>query len=118
MADPTCETCPFFALATVAKGHLYNACRRRPPDAVLTIADHAWPQVDPDDVCGEHPEHTEQVHRIAQHFAAAMLTDESGGTGNSWKADALSARAYEFARAFRAERNRSNEGSPATRKEK
>jgi hypothetical protein len=73
MADPTCETCPFFALASGNRRHLYNACRRRPPGAVLTITDHAWPQVDPDDVCGEHPEHPAQRDRLAAMAMAPLI---------------------------------------------
>jgi hypothetical protein len=116
MADPTCETCPFFALATVAKGHLYNACRRRPPDAVLTIADHAWPQVDPDDVCGEHPLHPAQRDRLAAMAMQAQL-HSALDAGQGWNDSEIARHAYDTADAMLAERAKAATSTPTTKED-
>jgi hypothetical protein len=53
---PTCSTCPFWYDPNLANPQ--GDCRRRAPDVINpgTKAAWGWPQTNPGDWCGEHPQ--------------------------------------------------------------
>lgn len=82
MSDATCKTCPRWFHTTLA--HLDGTlqlnraeCRHGAPIVGLPWQDHypgAWPEVGPDDWCGEHPD-----RQIIEYTEATLVTHDDDG---------------------------------------
>lgn len=103
MDRPTCETCPYFSQ------HVNDCdrgdCRRTGPLTVRIDGDEGvwfdghWPEVSPDDWCGEHPgfpafiESTRPAVHVTPLIATVVTCEMLSDTGSPLFARTLSVRA-------------------------